>query len=221
MADLKALVFDAYGTILDVHSVAVECDRVAPGRGAELSQTWRAKQLEYTWLLSLMERYEDFRSVTEAALGYACERLGVSLDPAQRRRLMDAYHRLAPYPDVVEALPGLASYRLAVLSNGSPGILEPALQNAGLAQWLEQIISVDPIRVYKPSPRVYQLACSRLGLRADEIGFVSSNSFDVIGAKAFGMRVYWLNRGGVIPDPLGFAPDATMSRLTELAALLR
>ena len=219
MAPLKALAFDAYGTILDPHSVMAECERLAPGRGAELSQLWRAKQLEYSWLRSLMERYEDFRSVTEAALAYACERLKIGLDGERRLRLMGAYERLAPYSDVMGALPGLSSYRLAVLSNGSLNMLEPAMRNSGLARWFEQVISVDAIGVYKPSPRVYQLAVDRLGLRADEIALVSANPFDVIGAKAFGLRAFWLRREGALLDHLGWQPDLTVRTLTDLSAL--
>lgn len=168
-----------------------------------------------------MERYEDFCAVTEASLAYTCERLVVTLDAAARARLMDAYLKLTPYADVVEALPQLTGYRLAILSNGSPNILGPLVRNAGLAEAFRDVISVDELRIYKPSPQVYRLACDRLRVRPDEVGFVSSNPFDVAGAKSFGMRVFWINRNNLVLDRLGYAPDATISKLTELVGLLR
>lgn len=220
MSALKVLLFDAYGTIFDVHSIATECDRVAPGKGAEMSQLWRTKQLEYTWLRSLMGKYEDFRSVTDSALGFAAERLGVKLDAASRKRLMDAYLHLDVFPDVQEALPKLSAYKLAILSNGSPNVLEPVVRNAGLGGVFKEIISVDPARIYKPSPSVYQLGCDRYGVKPEEVGFISSNSWDATGAKAFGLNVFWLNRGGNVYDHLGYAPNAVITKLTELAPIV-
>ncbi|MSQ12748.1 MAG: haloacid dehalogenase type II [Dehalococcoidia bacterium] len=221
MPSLRVLFFDAYGTIFDVHSIATECDRLAPGKGAEMSQLWRTKQLEYTWLRSLMGKYEDFHSVTESALDFTAERLGVKLDAASRKRLMDAYLRLNVFPDVREALPQLSAYQLAILSNGSPNVLEPLVRNAGLGGVFKDIISVDPARVYKPSPRVYQLGCDRYGVKPEEAGFISANSWDATGAKAFGLNVFWLNRGGNVYDQLGYEPDAVITRLTELAPILK
>lgn len=220
MPALKVLLFDAYGTIFDVHSIATECDRLAPGKGAEMSQLWRTKQLEYTWLRSLMGKYEDFRSVTDSALRFAAERLGVKLDAAARKRLMDAYLHLDVFPDVREALPQLSAYKLAILSNGSPNVLEPVVRNAGLGSVFKEIISVDPARIYKPSPRVYQLGCDRYGVKPEEVGFISSNSWDATGAKAFGLNVFWLNRGGNVYDHLGYEPNAVITKLTELAPLV-
>ena len=221
MDRIKALVFDAYGTLFDVHSVISVCQQLFPGQGTALSQMWRAKQLEYTWLLSLMGRYQDFWKVTESALVFACKVLGLPCDPSTRDRLMDAYLRLDPYPEVPAALNALSHYPLAILSNGSPRMLKAAVENAGLQGLFAQVISVHEVKIYKPSPRVYQLAPKRLGVGPEAIGFVSSNSFDVIGAKAFGFWVCWVNRADIAGDELGVTPDVTVARLTDLASIVR
>jgi 2-haloacid dehalogenase len=217
---VKALVFDAYGTLFDVHSVIRLCDEVWPGKGPSLSQLWRMKQLEYTWQRSLMQRYEDFTHVTESALRYGCKALGLPLDDATRNRLMQAYLRLDTYPEVVETLQRLAGRKLAILSNGSPAMLEPVVASAGLGKLLDAVISVDSLKLYKPDPRVYALAVDRLGVPTGAIGFVSSNCWDAIGAKAFGFRVYWCNRAGAPLDELGVQPDQEMRSLAELPALV-
>jgi 2-haloacid dehalogenase len=217
---VKALVFDAYGTLFDVHSVIKLCDELWPGKGTALSQLWRNKQLEYTWQRSLMQRYEDFTHVTESALRYACKGLALTLDDATRNRLMQAYLRLDTYPEAVETLKRLAGRKLAILSNGSPAMLEPVVAAAGLGKLLDAVISVDSLKLYKPDPRVYALAVDRLGVPTGSIGFVSSNCWDAIGAKAFGFRVYWCNRAGAPLDELGVQPDQEMRSLAELPALV-
>lgn len=216
---IKALVFDAYGTLFDVNSVVAICDKLYPGKGAALSQLWRAKQLEYTWLRSLMGRYEDFARITADALRYASGALGLKLEASHVLRLMDAYDRLAPFPDAREILPALTQYRRAILSNGAPAMLEAVVKNSGLASHLDAV-SVDLVKTYKPDPRVYQLAIDRLGVAKAEIGFVSSNYWDVAGAKSFGFRIFWINRSGVAPDALGLAPETALGNLTELPRLL-
>ena len=217
---VKALVFDAYGTLFDVHSVIKLCDELWPGKGPALSQLWRTKQLEYTWQRSLMQRYEDFTHVTDAALRYGCKALGLALDDSARTRLMEAYLRLDTYPEVPETLKRLAGRKLAILSNGSPTMLEPMVAHAGLAKLLDAVISVDSIRIFKPDPRVYKLAVDRLEIPTSAIGFVSSNCWDAIGAKAFGFRVYWCNRAGAPLDELGVSPDHEMRSLAELPGLV-
>lgn len=218
-APLEALVFDAYGTLFDVHSVAAECERLFPGQGEAFSRLWRAKQLEYSWLLALMGRYEDFREVTERALKFACRTLNTACDPEIRHRLMTGYLRLATFPEVPETLGRLSGLPLAILSNGSPGMLGPVVANAGLAGRFAHVISVDEAKTYKPSPVVYELATRRLGLAREKIGFVSSNSWDAGGAASFGFRVFWINRSGAVPDDLGFAPAAVIGSLAELPPL--
>jgi len=216
MANIKALVFDAYGTLYDVHSVVTLCDKLYPGRGTPLSQLWRAKQLEYTWLRSLMGRYEDFTAVTRAALECSCRVLQLTLDGARTRQLMGAYDNLALYPDARDALAALSVFKLAILSNGSPQMLGALVRNSGLERTFMAVISVDAVKVFKPDPRVYQHATDRLGVTAAEIGFVSSNYWDAAGAKSFGFRVFWINRSKSQADVLGAAPDAVLARLTEL-----
>lgn len=217
---IKALVFDAYGTLFDVHSVIALCDELFPGRGAQLSQTWRAKQLEYTWLKSLMARYEDFGKVTEAALKFACKSLKLNCQPESRKRLMQAYLHLKPYPEVKEALASLSHCKLAILSNGSPRMLKALVINNGLTKTFDKVISVDEVNIYKPSPRVYALAPKKLKLKKNEIGFVSSNFWDICGASSFGLRTFWINRAGNPTDELGYSPEATLTKLTDLEEIV-
>jgi 2-haloacid dehalogenase len=217
---IKAIVFDAYGTLFDVHSVIALCNEIFPERGQAVSQLWRAKQLEYTWLLSLMGRYEDFWAVTERALRFACKSLRLPLDPAQQARLMEAYLHLDPYSEVQESLAALSAYPLAILSNGSPRMLQAVVVSAKLDGVFAHIISVDEIGVYKPSPQVYQLAADKLAVESGSIAFISSNAFDIIGATAFGFHTYWVNRAGNPLDELGFTPSTTITHLTALVDTL-
>ena len=217
---IRAVVFDAYGTLFDVHSVVSECEARFAGKGAQLSQMWRAKQLEYTWLRSLMGRYEDFEAITRAALGAACRMLGLQLDAATVDRLMQAYLVLKTFPELPGALKALRRCRLAILSNGSPRMLSAVVRNAGLDPLLDSVLSADALKIFKPHPSVYELATRHLRLSAREIAFVSSNFWDVAGAASFGFRTYWINRAGNQPDELGFQPTAVLSGLDELAALV-
>jgi 2-haloacid dehalogenase len=212
---IQAWVFDAYGTLYDVHSVARRCDGFWPGKGAALSQLWRAKQLEYTWQRSLMQRYLPFSQVTREALAYACDALRLDLTAERMEVLMSEYLNLAPYADVPAALEKLAGVKLAILSNGSPDMLDPLVEDSGLR--FDAVLSVDAVKMFKPAPQVYQLAVQRLGVEKDSIAFVSSNCWDALGAKSFGFRVYWVNRLGVPLDRLGFTPDRVLTTLGELA----
>ncbi len=218
---IKALVFDAYGTLFDVHSVIATCNQHFPEQGPALSKAWRAKQLEYTWLRSLMGRYEDFWQVTEAALVFACKTLNLPCPPATRAELMEAYLHLDPYPEVLPSLKALSNYPLAILSNGSPRMLQAAVESAGLRGIFSHVLSVDTVKIYKPSPRVYELASQQMGVAASAIGFVSSNSWDVIGAKAAGLWTCWVNRLGAPEDELGFLPDARANTLADLTGLVK
>ena len=217
--ELQGLLFDAYGTLFDVHSV-MEAGRAVTDDPAALSTLWRQKQLEYTWLRSLMGRYEDFWAVTEAALTFACRRLGLAVSPAQRARLLDAYLTLDPFPEVRAVLPRLAARPCAILSNGSPRMLAAAVAHGGIGGHLRAVISVDEVRIFKPSPLVYALGAARLGLPREVIGFVSSNGWDVAGAGAFGFRTVWVNRQGTPPEELGVVPDLEVRDLAGLARAL-
>ena len=209
----EAFVFDAYGTLYDVHSIAARCESNWPGKGAQLSLLWRSKQLEYTWQRSLMQRYAPFSTVTREALAYSCEVLELELSVAQVEGLMAEYLNLSLYPDVVRTLQALNT-RKAILSNGSPDMLLPLVQNSGLE--LDAVISVDELRIFKPAPQVYALAVEKLHLDHSKIGFVSSNCWDAMGAKSYGFQVYWINRAGAPVDRLGFKPDRILASLNEI-----
>ena len=215
MKAVKCLVFDAYGTLFDVHSVTLAADRIFPGQGSELSKAWRKGQLENTWLRSLMNRYEDFWKVTESALVAACNAMKLPLDEAARAEIMEAYLRLAAFPEVKQTLTALAGMPLAILSNGSPKMLQELVQNAGLKEMFSHVISVNEVKTYKASAAACQLAVRKVGVAKNEMGFVSSNFFDVAGAKAFGFRTYWVNRSDGVPDELGVTPDSTLSSLID------
>jgi 2-haloacid dehalogenase len=211
---IRGYVFDAYGTLFDVHSV-VEAGAAVTDDPAALSLLWRQKQLEYTWLRSLMGRYEDFWAVTQAALRYAVRRLDIRATETQIRTLMDAYLHLACFPDVHDALAALRLPR-AILSNGAPAMLEAAVRSSGLGPLVDHVISVDRVRIYKPAPAVYALGPQTLGIPAHELLFVSSNAWDVAGAKSFGYQVAWCNRTAAPDERLGTTPDHVIRSLTAL-----
>jgi 2-haloacid dehalogenase len=216
---VQGLLFDAYGTLFDVHSV-VEAGRSVTSDPQALSALWRQKQLEYMWLRSLMGRYEDFWNVTESALVFACRRLGLQPSEADRRRLMDAYLTLRAFPEVSETLERLRDLPCAILSNGAPRMLDAVVDHSGFGPRLRAVISVDAVRTFKPHPAVYALGPARLGLPRGAIGFVSSNGWDVAGAKAFGFQVVWVNRQAAPLDELGVTPDLEVRDLAELAQAL-
>jgi 2-haloacid dehalogenase len=181
-----------------------------------ISLLWRRKQLEYTWLRSLMGRYVDFWGVTDEALRFALKQYGLSLTPDQHATILDAYLTLAAYPEIPAMLEGLAPRPCIILSNGAPPMLEAVVASSGLQGKFTHVLSADLVKVYKPDPRVYALAQQTLGLPKEAMVFVSSNSFDVMGAKAFGFQVVWINRAGTQADELGMAPDRVLSRLDAL-----
>lgn len=242
---IEAVVFDAYGTLFDVQSVAAATEAAFPGHGTVITQLWRLKQLEYTWLRSLMGQYADFWTVTQDSLAYTVETLGLSATPERLAELSAAYDALALYPEAREALEALSPLRLAIFSNGSPAMLARLVAQAGIGPLLETVISVDEIGAYKPDPRGYAHVEARLGLSREQILFVSSNGFDIGGAKAHGFRVARIARlpdealrGDLAaaatidpalmfkalrmrPERLGFEADATIARLTDLPTHLR
>jgi len=221
--EISALVFDAYGTLFDVHSVTRLADTLFPGRGAALSAAWRTKQLEYTWLRSLMDRYEDFNRVTTASLDWSLEHLGLEADEAARRALVAEYRTLSVFTEVPAALDAMARQRpLAILSNGHPEMLEAVVEHNKLRNLFRGgVLSVHAAKVFKPHPSVYALAENRLGVPRSLIGFVSSNGWDAAGARTFGFQVFWVNRGKAPVERLGVRPDATVANLSELAELLK
>jgi 2-haloacid dehalogenase len=221
LSGVRAVVFDAYGTLFDLASATASARDVVGDRLPALAESWRSKQLQYTWLRSLAGQHADFWKVTEDALDFALASLGIE-DGELRERLMGAYERLGPYADARPALERLkaAGLRLTILSNGAPRMIGAAAGNAKLADLLEMVVSVEEVGIYKPAPAVYRRAVERLGLWPGEILFVSSNGWDAFGAKAFGLRVAWCNRSGQPPERLPAKPDAEIRSLAELPGLL-
>src|SRR5271157_3577213 len=239
---IKALVFDAYGTLYDVHSVYAKTEELCPGKGDLITQIWRLKQLEYTWLQTSLQDYRDFAFLTHASLAFALRAAGVEPSESITEPLFEKYLDLDPYPEAKEALGKLKSRggcKLAILSNGSTAMLTALAKNSGLDVFLDAIISVDGARKFKPHPDCYSLVEKTLGLKKDEVMFVSSNGFDVAGAKHFGFKVVWIRRGGgaaaptgpVLPaqmyrllrgnsEMLGYVEDYTVAVLTDLIGLL-
>jgi 2-haloacid dehalogenase len=191
---IKAVVFDAYGTLYDIQSVAAVTEQAFPGYGEIITQIWRIKQLEYTWLRSLMRRYEDFSVITRDSLAYTLRVLGLKHDAAAFERIMDKYLHLDLYPDAAAALTAMRGNELAILSNGSPAMLNALVANSGLDRVLDATISVDAKKIFKPSPDAYSLIEETLGVPPGEVLFVSSNPWDACGARAFGLNVAWIER---------------------------
>jgi 2-haloacid dehalogenase len=241
---IKAVVFDAYGTLYDIQSVAAVTEEAFPGYGEIITQVWRIKQLEYTWLRSLMGRYQDFSVITRDSLAYTLRALGLQHDPAAFERIMDKYLHLDLYPDANAALAAMGGRKRAILSNGSPAMLNALVINSGLNRVLDATISIDSTKIFKPAPEAYSLIESTLAVPPAEVLFVSSNPWDACGAKAFGLNVAWIERvtpeamalacvksDVVAPltlfkairtqmDELGFTPDYRIHALSELPDLV-
>jgi 2-haloacid dehalogenase len=215
MTRAQAFVFDAYGTLFDVHAV-IEALRTVTADAEAVSLQWRAKQLEYSWLRSLMGRYVDFWTVTDEALRFALQRFRVMDTPEQHAAILEAYLHLTAYAEISHTLAALSPRPCMILSNGAPRMLQSVVESNGLAGAFTHVLSADAVKVYKPDPRVYALASEALGLAKEEIVFVSSNAFDVMGAKAYGFQVVWINRTGAQADALGLVPDRVLSHLDEL-----
>ncbi len=217
LAGLRAVVFDAYGTLFDVSSAAERTRDLLGDRADPLSELWRQKQLQYTWLRALMGKHADFWQVTGDALDYSLDALRIAT-PDLRRRLMEAFERIGPCADARDALTRLRAARLkiAILSNGTPRMLAAAVRSAGLDDLIDETLSVESVGVYKPHPSVYKLAVDRLGVWPAELGFVSANGWDAWGAKAAGLRVAWCNRAGMPRERLGEPPDIELTTLADL-----
>ena len=221
LTGIRACVFDAYGTLFDFASAAASCADVLGDKAGRLTALWRDKQLNYSWLRAVQGRHADFWQVTGDALDFAMEALGIE-DAALRERLMAVYLTLSPFPEGVDTLHQLRAggMRMAILSNGSPAMLAPLVENAGVGGLLDAVLSVEEAGVYKPHPKVYQLAVDRLGVPAGDIAFLSSNGWDAYAASAFGMRAVWCNRYGQPKERLPGSPEREICSLAELPALL-
>ena len=218
-APLGAIVFDAYGTLFDLRAIEVACADLTPDAAA-FAALWRANTFEYSWQRTLLARYPDLAAVTAEALDHALARFALRPEAAARKRLLAAWTRLDPFPDVAGALAALAPHPRAILSNGTPAMLAAALRHAKLTKHFAAVLSVDAAKAYKPDPRAYDLAAAALDLPATPILFVTANAWDAIGAKTFGYRVAWCNRAAATFDTHGPAPDAEIGSLAELAGLV-
>ena len=217
---IKVCVFDAYGTLFDVHA-AIARHRDAAGPEADrFSEIWRAKQLEYAWMLSAAGHYVDFWTLTERALDHAFARVS-SVDKSLRPTLLNAYFKLDAFPDARSALAALKAkgMKTAILSNGNPRMLDGAVGAAGIGDLLDAVLSVDTIRIYKPQPTVYAMVTERFNVGPADVAFVSSNRWDVMGAAAFGFRCVWVNRANLPDEYPEFAPVAVVHDLGALATL--
>ena len=218
---VKVCVFDAYGTLFDFNSAAERCRDAIGDKTDELSALWRSKQLQYTWLRGMMGKHKPFREVTGDALDFALQTLELNDNPL-RDRLMDLYDRIEAFPEVPEVLRTLkrAGIATAILSNGSPDMLEAAVRHTGIGDDLDAVLSVEAVGVYKPHPSVYDLAARQFGVSLPEISFQSSNAWDAVAAATFGMRVVWCNRYGQQPERLTAQPDVEVETLSALPKIL-
>lgn len=221
---LRAVIFDAYGTLFDVHSVALLAEQLFPGQGERLSLLWRDKQIEYTRLVSMSssagEHYQPFWGLTRSGLRFAAARLGLTLDAMAEDRLMNQYRHLSAFPENRDVLAELKKRNISasILSNGDPDMLGVAVKSAGFADLLQHVISVHATRRYKTDPAAYALGPATLGIPAREILFVSSNAWDALGATWFGYTTLWVNRSGGPPEQLGTQPTHTGRSLRDVLA---
>jgi 2-haloacid dehalogenase len=222
MATREALAFDMYGTLVDTIGIRKQIERFLPAQAQQIAQVWRQTQLEFSFRLTLMGRYEDFAQVTRKALDYTLAATKQELDAAQKDALMEQYNALEPFADVKPGLAQLqaAGFQMAIFSNGAPAMLNALLDASGLRPAFQEIISADEVKVYKPTPKIYQHAAQRLGRPIGETRLISANPFDVSGALNAGMRAALVNRSGAPLDPLGPRPDVIVGTLTELAERL-
>lgn len=212
--------FDAYGTLFDVYSIARQAEKLFPGKGDALAALWRDKQIEYTHLRTLCSMYKPFWEVTQDALVFSCRKLGLDLDLDAQQALMSQYAKLQPFPESLDVLQQLQEkgFRLALLSNGNTEMLEAVVKAAGMQQVLSHLLSVDSVKKFKTAPEAYQMATDLFGVAAKNILFVSSNCWDVCGASWFGYRTFWVNRSDAPLEELGVTPNGQGRSLTDLLA---
>ncbi|MDC3417337.1 haloacid dehalogenase type II [Aquibacillus salsiterrae] len=213
MTKIKAYVFDVYGTLFDVHSVSRACDELFPNQGIAISQTWRQKQIEYSFLRQLTGNYKDFFAVTKDSLRYAIQLHCGDYNDSQLKKLLEKYLTLNTFPEVIEVLDQLRESKLAVFSNGSHQMLDPLLKQAAIYNKFNHIISVDEIKQYKPTSESYQYCLNTLKVNKEEVLFMSSNGWDITGAKSFGFQTAWINRNKLPVEQLQLEPDAICNDL--------
>jgi len=227
---IRLVVFDAYGTLFDVYSISSLAESLFPGQGQALSVLWRDKQIEYSRLISLSDpmnsmgsrHYQSFWDLTRLGLQYACQRLELELTPAKQKRLMDQYAQLTPFPENLAVLEALQSLQIpaAILSNGSPDMLQAAVSSAGMGHVIDKVLSVDEVRQFKTSPQSYGLVADHYKVDIREVLFVSSNSWDALGATWFGFKSFWVNRQGMPFETLGPRPTYSGRSLRDILTLI-
>jgi 2-haloacid dehalogenase len=219
---VRAILFDAYGTLFDVYSIGALAERFYPGKGAALAELWRDKQIQYSQLRTLCSTYKPFWEVTQDALIFACRNLGLDLKLEAQNRMMGQYAKLQPFPENLAVMRELKAMglRLAILSNGNPEMLHAVVRSAGMEDLFSHVLSVDTVKKFKTAPEAYQLGTDMLGMAARDILFVSSNCWDVCGASWFGYKTFWVNRANAPMDELGVTPHGQGRLLSELPAFL-
>jgi len=216
MKDIKAIVFDAYGTLFDVNSAAKKCKGKIGDKWEGFANFWRTTQLEYTWLRSLMKRHKDFWQITEDSLDKSMK--AYKIDSSMKSELLNLYKVLSPYPEVTEVLKKLKEkeYRLAILSNGTPTLLNELVKSNNLENIFDHLFSIEEVRIYKPDSKVYDIPIKKYQIKADKVAFLSANTWDVSGGGNYGYNAIWVNRNNNIFDNLDFKPKSEINNLTQL-----
>jgi 2-haloacid dehalogenase len=219
---IKAILFDAYGTLFDVYSMGLLAEKLFPGKGGALAALWRDKQIEYTHLRTMCSMYKPFWEVTQEALVFSCRKLGVELTLDAKQTLMSQYAKLPPFPECLQVVRQLREqgFKLAILSNGNPQMLEAVVKAAGMQPLLNHLLSVDSVQKFKTAPEAYQIGTDLFGVAPKKILFVSSNCWDVCGASWFGYQTFWVNRANAPLEELGVTPNGQGSSLTDLLAFV-
>lgn len=217
---VRAIIFDAYGTLFDVYSIGALAERFYPGKGAALAELWRDKQIQYSQLRTLCSTYKPFWEITQDALVFSCRKLSLELDLEAQNTMMGQYAKLQPFPENLAALHALKerNMKMAILSNGNPEMLSAAVHNAGMDSLFSHVLSADAVRKFKTAPEAYQLGTDMLGMAARDILFVSSNGWDICGASWFGYKTFWVNRAGGPMEELGVVPNGQGRLLSDLQA---
>ena len=220
MRNVTACVFDAYGTLFDVNSAAAKCKEKLGDKWENFANAWRTTQLEYTWLRSLMKKHKNFWQITEDSLDHAMETFNINKN--MRKELLNLYKELSPYPEVKECLDALKSkkIKIAILSNGTPDLLNELVESNNIQSYFDNIISVEDVKIYKPDPKVYEMPIKKYNCKPENICFLSSNTWDVSGGGVFGYNAIWVNRFNKIFDKLGYNPQYIINNLNQLLELV-
>jgi len=218
--NIKACVFDAYGTLFDVNSAAAKCKKKLGNRWESFANAWRTTQLEYTWLRSLMKKHKNFWEITEDSLDYTMETFKIKKE--MRNELLNLYKELGPYPEVKECLEGLKSkkIKIAILSNGTPNLLKGLVESNNIQNYFDDIMSIESVGIYKPDSKVYEMAIKKYDCEPENICFMSSNTWDVSGGGVFGYNAVWVNRFNKVFDKLGYKPQFVINNLKELLEIV-